>query len=314
MYLNSFVRRLPLLVLLLILIVGCSSNEPEVVALPTRTPRPTFTPTTVSSVAQPAAAVDTATPVPDTPTPALDAPTPAPEQPAADTPTPAPESAKAVITNAQANVRSGPGTNYALAGTLDRGAEFEIVGKNPAGDWFQLCCLNGQKVWIADFLVDTSGPVDAVAVASDIAAPPPAAPTSPPVPTAVPAPAEPTATPVPSFPLAKGEAVPAQENTNPYITFYGWICRQHFPCSDAVGGYKLVVEGPLGRQEGNFESGTLIGPNDAFWYNAKVEFAGTATGEYRAWVTDMSGNQVAEAWTLTVSGTMRTLLPRWVAP
>lgn len=313
MYPTSLVRRLPLLVLLLILVVGCSSNEPEVVTPPTRTPRPTFTPTTISPASQPVVAADTATPVPDAPTPAPDTPTPVPDQPPTDTPTPAPESAKAVITNAQANVRTGPGTNYALAGTLDRGAEFEIVGKNPAGDWFQICCLNGQKVWIADFLVDTSGPVDAVAVAADIAAPPPTAPPAPAAPTATPAPAQPTATPAPSFALAKGEAVAPLENTNPYITFYGWICRKQCP-SEAVGGYKMVAEGPLGRGEAVFESVTLIGPNDAFWYNAKVEFAGTAAGDYRVWVTDMSGNQVAEAWTFTVSGTMRTLLPRWTAP
>ncbi len=118
---------------------------------------------------------------------------------------------------------------------------------------------------------------------------------------------------MPAFALAKGEAVAPLENTNPYITFYGWICRKQCP-SEAVGGYKMVAEGPLGRGEAVFESVTLVGPNDAFWYNVKVEFAGTAAGEYRVWVTDMSGKQVAEAWIFTVSGTMRTLLPRWIAP
>ncbi|RLT41406.1 MAG: hypothetical protein DWI57_07000 [Chloroflexi bacterium] len=304
-----------LLFVITLLLAGCGPEEPAVTAVPTRTPRPTFTPTPVLSASQPVAVADTATPVADAPTstPAPDTPTPVPDQPATDTPTPAPQAAKAVITNAQANVRTGPDTSYALAGTLDRGAEFEIVGKNPAGNWFQLCCLNGQKVWIANFLVDTSGPVDGVPVAADIAAPPPVAPAPPAAPTATPAPAQPTPVPAPVFALAKGDAIAPQENTNPYVTFYGWICRKQCP-SEAVGGYKLVVEGPLGRGEAIFDSVTLIGPNDAFWYNAKVEFAGTSTGDYRAWVTDMSGNQVAEAWTLTVSGTMRTLLPRWVAP
>ncbi|MCL4835848.1 MAG: SH3 domain-containing protein [Caldilineaceae bacterium] len=291
--------------LLALLLVGCGAEEPTPVPQPTRTPRPTFTPTPVAEQSQPAvvAVADTATPVPDAPTPTPEIPT--------ETPTPAPQSAKAVITNPQANVRSGPGTGYGLAGTVERGAEFEIVGKNPAGDWYQLCCLNGQRVWIADFLVDTSGPLDGVAVAADIPAPPSPPPAAP---TATPAPAQPTATPAPSYALVKGDGVAPQENTNPYITFYGWICPQRFPCSDAVGGYKMVVEGPLGRGEGIFEARTLIGPNDAFWYNVKVEFAGTSPGEYRAWVTDMSGNQVSEAWVLTVSGTMRTLLPRWIAP
>lgn len=299
-----------LLVLFLsLLLSGCPGEDPTPIAPPTRTPRPTFTPTPIVAQQQPAVAVaaDTATPVPDAPTPTPETPT--------DTPIPAPQPAKAVITNPQANLRTGPGTNYGLAGTVDRGAEFEIVGKNPAGDWWQLCCVNGQRVWIADFLVDTSGPVDAVAVAGDIPAPPP---TVPPAPTATPAPAQPTAIPAPVFALTKSAYVEPQENSNPYITFFGWICRQQFPCSDAVGGYKIVADGPLGRKEAIFESQTQIGNPGLtgleFWYSAKLEFAGTSPGEYQVWVTDMSGNQVAEAWKYVVSGTTRTFFPRWTAP
>lgn len=303
--------RLVIPVLLLFLLVGCSSSEPEAAPLPTRTPRPTFTPTPIPPVPEPVVPVDTPTPTPDA-APAEAA--PAPEQPPTDTPVPAPQQAKAVITNPLANLRTGPGTQYGLAGTVERGAEFEIVGKNPGGDWWQLCCVNGQRAWIADFLVDTSGPIEGVAVAADIPAPPP---TAPPAPTATPAPAQPTNTPAPVFALSKGDNIEPQENTNPYITFFGWICRQRCP-SEAVSGYKLVVEGPLGRNEAVFQEQTQIGNPGLtgleFWYSAKVEFAGTAPGDYRAWVTDMSGNQVAEAWTYTVSGTKRTFFPRWLAP
>ena len=309
---------------ILLVLAGCGPEEPEAVALPTRTPRPTFTPTTLPPAQQPVVVADAPAPVADTPTPVSDAPTPVPdtptpvaEQPATDTPVPASQTAKAVITNAQANVRSGPDASYSLAGTLERGIEFDIVGKNPAGDWWQLCCLNGQKVWIAAFLVDTSGPIEAVAVAADIPAPPPTSVPAPAAPTATPAPAQPTAPPAPVFALAKGDSVEGQENSNPYITFYGWICRQRCP-SEAVGGYKMVADGPMGRREVVFENQTQIGnpglTGIEFWYSAKLEFAGTAPGEYRVWVTDMSGNQVAEAWTLVVSGTTRTFFPRWVAP
>jgi len=315
-----------LLLSILLILAGCGPEEPAAVALPTRTPRPTFTPTPFAPAPQPVVAVDTPVPVADAPAPVTDTPVPAPvqEQPPTDTPVPAPQTAKAVNTNAQANVRTGPGTNYALAGTLDRGAELDIVGKNPAGDWWQLCCVNGQKVWIAAFLVDTSGPVDAVAIAADIPAPPPVAAPAPVAPApaapapAAPAPAEPAAPPAPVFALTKGPSVEGQENSNPYITFFGWICPKSFPCSDSVSGYKMVGEGPLGRGEVVFESQTQIGnPGLAgleFWYSAKLEFAGTAPGEYRVWVADMGGNQVAEAWTLVVSGTTRTFFPRWVVP
>lgn len=313
-----------LLLTILLVLSGCSSDEPEVAALPTRTPRPTFTHTPLPPAPEPAVAVP-AVDAAETATPAPDAPTPVPEQQATDTPTPepaAPAQAKAVITNAQANVRTGPGTNYALAGTLERGAEFEIVGKNPAGDWFQLCCLNGQNVWIADFLVDTSGPVDAVAVA-DIPAPPPVAAPAPaapaPAPVATPAPAEPAAPPAPSFTVQKGEFVEPRPNSSPLITFYGTLCKQACPQGGGVGGYKLIVEGPHGRSETVFEDIASFRHGDPglpseFIYNAKLEVPGGPAGNYRAYVADMGGNQVSDAWEYAASGDIRIFLPRWLAP
>lgn len=295
---------------LLLVLAGCGSDEPEVAPLPTRTPRPTFTPTPIPAAPQPVV------PVADTPTP-VPAPVeaaPAAEQPPTDTPTPAPQTARAVITNPVANLRAGPGTNYALAGSVERGSEFEIVGKNPAGDWWQLCCVNGAQVWIAAFLVDTSGPVDGVAVAADIPAPPP---TVPPPPTNTPAPAQPTNTPAPVFSVVKGENVEPRPNTNPIVSFFGMLCQNVCPHGGAASGYKLIVEGPHGRSEGafidTFSHGDPGLPSQ-FFYNVKIEVPGAPPGGYRAYVTDGGGNQVSEAWEYTVTGNMRTFLPRWVAP
>lgn len=302
---------------LLFALAGCGADEPEVVALPTRTPRPTFTPTPLPAAPQPVAAVEAATFTPEPANAAQASEAVATEAPVAEptaTDTPAPQQAKAVITNAQANVRTGPGTNYTVAGTLERGAEFEIVGKNPAGDWFQLCCLNGQNVWIAGFLVDTSGPVDGVAVAADIPAPPP---TAPPAPTATPAPAQPTPVPAPSFTVKKDEDVPPRPNSNPIISFFGMLCKGVCPHGGAASGYKLVVEGPHGRSEASFENTFSHGDPglpSQFFHNVKIEVPGAPAGGYRAYVTDPGGNQVSEAWEYTVSGDLRTFLPRWVAP
>lgn len=301
--------RLLLLVLVLLLALGgCNSDEPEVAPLPTRTPRPTFTPTPIPDAPQPVV------PMADTPTPVPAEAAPAAEQPATDTPTPAPQTARAVITNPAANLRTGPGTNFALAGTVERGAEFEIVGKNPAGDWWQLCCINGQQAWIAAFLVDTSGPVDAVAVAADIPAPPP---TVPPPPTNTPAPAQPTNTPAPVFSVVKGENVEPRPNTNPVVSFFGMLCQTVCPQGGAATGYKLVVEGPHGRSEGTFSDTFSHGDPglpSQFFYNVKLEVPGAPPGGYRAYVTDAGGNQVSESWDYTVAGNTRTFLPRWVAP
>jgi hypothetical protein len=61
-----------------------------------------------------------------------------------------------------ANLRAGPGTNFAVVGGVRPGDRLTIVGQNAAGDWYQL----DDGKWIAAFLVK----VDDV--------PPPATPTS----------------------------------------------------------------------------------------------------------------------------------------
>ena len=166
--------------------------------------------------------------------------------------------------------------------------------------------------------MDTSGPVDGVAVAADIPAPPPVvvAP-APAAPTAVPAPAEPAPAPAPAFTVQKGENVAPRPNSNPIVSFFGMLCKTVCPHGGAASGYKLVVEGPHGRSEGTF--GDTFNHGDPglpsqFFYNVKIEVPGAPAGGYRAYVTDPGGNQVSEAWEYTVSGDLRTFLPRWVAP
>jgi uncharacterized protein YraI len=117
-----------------------------------------------------------------------------PTQPARPTATSAPTSPTA---NRNANLRSGPGTNYAVAGNSQPGQALRIIGRNAAGDWYQLD--NG--TWIAAILVN-----GAPAGLNVVEAPP--LPTSVP-PTTTPVPASPTATPVPAQPIA-----PPQQATN----------------------------------------------------------------------------------------------------
>ncbi len=63
-----------------------------------------------------------------------------------------------------ANLRSGPGTNFAIAGGARQGDQLVVVGTNAAGDWYELA--DGK--WIAAFLVTpapaaTARPTDSVA-------------------------------------------------------------------------------------------------------------------------------------------------------
>ncbi len=56
------------------------------------------------------------------------------------------------------NVRQGPGTNFSIIGTVNAGTQFDISGKNPAGDWLQFCCLNGKRGWIYAPLTQVENP------------------------------------------------------------------------------------------------------------------------------------------------------------
>lgn len=314
-----------LLLGLVLLLAGCGGGDEPSRRLPTRTPMPTFTPTpfvinpqgTVVAAAaapvSPAQGAETApgsAPVPvDTPAAASVEPTPEP-QPVADTP--APQAVVAVVTSPQINVRTGPGTAYDWAGQVNRGMELTIVGRNAQGDWLQVCCVEGQTVWVAGWLVDTQGPVDAVAVAGDVPPPPPTNTPAPARPTEPPAPAPPTDTPAPSFIFAKYGNLLPRVSSNQVISFFGALFTPN--ADGAVAGYLMVVEGPAGRTEatfGQFFQHGDPGLESEFIYNAKAEFIGVAPGVYTVWVADTGGNRVGEPYQYTVEGNNRTFLPRW---
>jgi len=77
----------------------------------------------------------------------------------------------ATVANRNANLRGGPGTGFPVVGAVKAGDVLEATARNQAGDWLQLA----DGAWIAAFLVD--GAPDNLPVATDIPAPPTAAPT-----------------------------------------------------------------------------------------------------------------------------------------
>ena len=185
--------KLAILIALAVLLLtpGCALIN-SLVEYPTPTPRPqralrpTFTPTApspidaVAEAKQPAAPAETPTapqavdqaaePVP----PTAEAPTP---EPPTATATPAPI---VIVPGEPVRARSGPDVTYDQVTELAAGTQLAIVGKNEAGDWWQVCCVDEQPVWVLGELVDEQGSLDAIAVAANI----------PPLPT-------PTATPIP---------------------------------------------------------------------------------------------------------------------
>lgn len=165
-------------------------TAPAYAAVPTFTPTPqlaelpslpTDTPTVAVVQVAAAAAVVTIT-APLTSTPAVTLPT---VQVITPTNTPAAEP-RLIITGDAVNVRSGPGTTFETVGAAVKGGNFQLLARNAQGDWWQICCVNGQPGWVFGALA-TVEHADELAIVAD-------APPVPPTPAAV---AEaPTAAPV----------------------------------------------------------------------------------------------------------------------
>lgn len=121
----------------------------------------------------------TATPrptrVPATPEPTIEARS---EPTAEPTPTSLPALAEAAPKGA--NVRSGPGTDFGLAGFLDGGESVGITGRH--GDWWQVS-YDGRSAWVFDGVVDAVNTSD-VPVVETVPTPVPPSPAF--IPTAAP--------------------------------------------------------------------------------------------------------------------------------
>jgi hypothetical protein len=65
---------------------------------------------------------------------------------------------------ARANVRRGPGTNFAVTGGLQAGDEISVLGRNEAGDWLQFDA-DGETAWVFAELVTVDGDIESLRVA-----------------------------------------------------------------------------------------------------------------------------------------------------
>lgn len=103
-----------------------------------------------------------------TPTRATPPITPVAQPTAAPTPLPTPQTSTA---NRDANLRAGPGTAFAVVGTVQVGQTLKLVGRNADESWYQL----DSGFWIAAFLVGNAAaptPTPPIAAATATPAPP----------------------------------------------------------------------------------------------------------------------------------------------
>ena len=69
------------------------------------------------------------------------------------------------------NARSAPDTGSEVVEIVEGGQEFDVLVANDARDWWRVCCVEGQEVWLADEFVDLSGPAGIVPILGEEAAP-----------------------------------------------------------------------------------------------------------------------------------------------
>ncbi len=80
-----------------------------------------------------------------------------------------------------ANVRAGPGTDFAIVGALTQGAQAAVLGRNDAADWLRIQTPQGEG-WIFTTLVEVSVPVGDLPISTETTSPPTQEPAPPPEP------------------------------------------------------------------------------------------------------------------------------------
>lgn len=310
--------------------------------VPTRTPVPTFTPTpeeilpliiitppqgsTPGVITIPPGmegVVVLPTPIPpteaptDTPIPPTETPTPLPSTTPTPTATPTPY---IEIESGLVGLRTGPGVNYPFVAQLGPDIPVALVGRNPQGTWYRICCVNGADVWVAAQHVLVFNDISQVPLINADPAPTPTETTTP----------TPTATPTPyqyPFQLALGPQF--TPTNNQFLTiwvklFVGPLNNNEVPAE----GYFLEVEfegfdRPSRYEEEPsrdvFEFSAPPGAGNRVQYNLKYEYhpynpprasypGATATptplellgtGTWTVWVKDGLGNQLSEKVSFT---------------
>lgn len=322
-HMRAWLRRTTIgfvLAVALVTMAGCGflSGPEEPTATPTVMARalvPTWTPTVP---------VPTDTPAPPTPAP-LPTDTPAPAAPTtAPTDTPAPQKAQLTVTGGDGiNVRQGPATSFGVVGNVSNGMTLDVIGKNAAGDWYQICCVNGEQGWIFASLGQVTNP-ELIAVSQNIPAAPPTntpAPVAVVPPTNTPAPA-PTAAPQPQpvddpcagiggdgckfkvtggprFGGNGGQELKLQfffihsgvDGGQPQGSYFIWLEKdgQKLPIGDSVRSISLQrSEGSLGAYNYEYKLGASSLPG------------GTVAGNYVGWVLDGNGERDSRNFSFTV--------------
>lgn len=298
---------------------------PPPTATPTPTAEPALPPGGESPLATPGQPLPGEQPATFTPTPISLLPTATSTPLATNTPaptnTPPPTATPYVmVPSGFVSLRTGPGVEYPLVAQLGANIPVAIIGQNPEGTWYQICCVNGESVWVAANSVEVSNNPAAVSlVLSD--APPSPTPTG----TATETPTvTPTATSTP-YPFERSIGPQFFPTNNEFLTI--WV-KLYIGLGDPAEGYflKVLFEGferpPTNEVRPSFDHFELSAPQGAgnsVEYNLKYEYTPPdpkeldppdnqktraqllGTGTWTVFVIDGAGNQLSDEVTFTTA-------------
>ncbi|MGC8782374.1 MAG: hypothetical protein ACP5UQ_16050 [Anaerolineae bacterium] len=280
--------------------IDLSAGRIHVVIYATETPGPTPTP---GPTAPPTATAE----------PTLDVETNRPTRPAGPRPLPTPF----VVVDAETlNGRRGPAATFPQIGQAERGAALMILGKTAAGDWWWVCCMANQPVWVPANAVTANGPLDAVPVLT-----PAPTPTATPVPTPVPTPT-PSPTPLPPFDIARGPEFPIQVDNN-ILTIWAKIYEGSGDYEKPLGGYILKVfrdgvDVSMDRQSLGDRFDEIVSVSGTvrtiqYVYNLKFELRDAGEADWEIYLARPGGLRVSPITRFTTKGASNRNLVVYIA-
>lgn len=306
-----------------VIIIPPGMDPNQVIPTP---PTPTPVPAAGSTPGQPP---PPANGTPGNPAPAAPTATPLPTFTLTPTPTATPF---IQVENGLASLRTGPGVEYPLVAQLGPNLPVPLVGRNPEGTWYQICCVNGATVWAPATHIRIINDAAGVPLVRADASPPVPTPTIPPTPTG-------TVTPTPTatrYPFEKARGPEFYPTNNPFITIWVklYVGAPGGPdeAEAPAAGYFIKVKADgvdrpnTGKElpsADQFVYSASPGASNRQKYNYKYEYtpplptpppppAATpdpvqaqlnllGTGTWSVYVVDGAGNQLSDAVTFTVA-------------
>jgi hypothetical protein len=212
--------------------------------------------------------------------------------------------------------RRGPGATFPSVGQAQQGEELMILGRTPSGDWWRVCCVANQPVWVAANLVTANGPLEAVPILTPAPTPVPTPiPPPPPTPTIAP-------TRLPPFDVARGPEFPIQRDTG-LLTIWTKVYEGSGAYEKPLPGYILKVfrdevdvsSAVQTRGDAFDEIASVSGGTRTiqYAYNLKFELPGAAEADWQIYLAKPDGTRVSPITKFTTKGDSYRNLVAYIA-